>query len=228
MKYSRENPSHRHLQLINFYKSMHQDGYKIENNGAHEQVPSDQAFPGRQLPQFAQPIKQMIDKHNARSILDYGAGKGNQYQNQGVEVEGKSYPSVQEYWGIHDIVCYDPGRPGYDTLPQDKKDGVVSTDVMEHCSHLDIPWIVKEMFSKANKFVFVNIACYPALAKLPNGENAHCTIRPPAWWNGIFTAIANDFGDVDFLLCCAIPENGVIHQRSKEHVLKHLWIFREK
>ena len=30
--------------------------------------------------------------------------------------------------------------------------------------------------------MFANVACYPAMKHLPNGENAHCTVRPADWW----------------------------------------------
>jgi len=36
--------------------------------------------------------------------------------------------------------------------------------------------------------VFASVACYPAKTTLPNGENAHCTVRPLDWWRQIFEA----------------------------------------
>jgi hypothetical protein len=46
------------------------------------------------------------------------------------------------------------------------------------------------MCGAARKFVFANIASYPAAKILPNGENAHCTIRPVEWWSQIIAPIA--------------------------------------
>jgi hypothetical protein len=37
-------------------------------------------------------------------------------------------------------------------------------------------------------FVFANVACYPAKKTLPNGENAHCTIRPGGFWKALLEA----------------------------------------
>jgi hypothetical protein len=37
------------------------------------------------------------------------------------------------------------------------------------------------LFSKT-KFVFLTITCYEAIQKLPNGKNAHYTIKEPNWW----------------------------------------------
>ena len=39
--------------------------------------------------------------------------------------------------------------------------------------------------------MFANIACYPANKTLPNGENAHCTVRPVAWWQKVITEEAS-------------------------------------
>ena len=71
-------------------------------------------------------------------------------------------------------------------MPRARFDGVISTDVLEHCPAEDIPWIIDEIFSFADEFVYLNVACYPAKKLLPNGENAHCTIEPPEWWKAHF------------------------------------------
>ena len=53
--------------------------------------------------------------------------------------------------------------------------------------------IVAEIFSYARRFVYVNVACYPAEKRLPNGENAHCTVRPPEWWAKLYGDAARYF-----------------------------------
>ncbi len=59
---------------------------------------------------------------------------------------------------------------------------MICTDVLEHIPEPDISWILSEQFGLATKLVFGNIASFPADKLLPNGENAHCTVRPVAWW----------------------------------------------
>ena len=46
----------------------------------------------------------------------------------------------------------------------------------------DIEWVLERIISKAKKYVFINLACYPAVALLPNGKNAHININDPDWW----------------------------------------------
>ena len=63
--------------------------------------------------------------------------------------------------------------------------------------------VMKEIFEMAQKFVYLNIAMYPAITVLPNGENAHCTLKPKEWWNEkifkhnqkqVYTSSVYDYG----------------------------------
>ena len=132
-------------------------------------------------------IKKLIDATNSENILDYGSGKGNQYSVPVQSSEGKKWRNIQEYWNVDEIYCFDPGYEPFNRLPQKSFDGVVVTDVLEHCPVEDVRWILEEIFSFSNKFVFANIACYPARTTLPNSKNAHCTILPAAWWKIILS-----------------------------------------
>jgi hypothetical protein len=78
---------------------------------------------------------------------------------------------------------YDPGVPEYETLPTGEFDGVICTDVLEHIPEGLLPETFETIFSKARHFVFLVIDCGLAVKKLPNGENAHCTVKLPSWWN---------------------------------------------
>jgi hypothetical protein len=101
-----------------------------------------------------------------------------------------SWQSMQEYWNVERIACYDPAYTPFSRLPSGRFDGVVSTDVLEHCPEDDLEWIVAEIFSFATHFVFASVACHPAAKSLPNGENAHCTVKAPAFWQQIFARAA--------------------------------------
>lgn len=92
--------------------------------------------------------------------------------------------------GITDFALYDAGVPEFQDLPDRMYDAVISTDVLEHIPVEDQHWVVDEMFSKANKYVFASIAAYPAQALLPDGRNAHVALRHPHWWCGLFENIA--------------------------------------
>jgi hypothetical protein len=176
-KYSRAEPSPRYRRLIEQYRQMHEHGDR------HLGIPSDQTFAGQSLPEQAPRIRQLIRRTGSRSILDYGAGKGMQYGlRRIVDDEGIDYPDIRSYWGVEEIRCYDPGYPQFARLPGGSFDGVICTDVLEHCPEDDMPWILGELFAFARKFVYANVACFPARKRLPSGGNAHCTIKPVKWW----------------------------------------------
>lgn len=177
-KYSRANPSPRYRRLIQQYQQMHVQGE------THLGIPPEETFPGLSLPKEAPHIKRLIRQFGARSLLDYGCGKGRQYWPHRIfdEDERTEYPDIRSYWGVSDISCYDPAYSPYTALPTGTFDGVICTDVLEHCPEEDVPWILAELFGYAKYFVYANVACFPARKRLPSGGNAHCTIKPTKWW----------------------------------------------
>jgi hypothetical protein len=180
---SRRNPSERYRRLVELYREMHVRGEALKR------LPPERTFPGASLLPQAHHIRRLIAHTGSRTILDYGSGKGMQYRPMSLRGES-SWDSVQAYWGVERIQCYDPAYEPFSRLPEERFDGVVCTDVLEHCPEEDLPWIVGELFGYARLFVFANVACYPAAKTLPNGENAHCTIRPVSFWRELFDKAA--------------------------------------
>ena len=62
-----------------------------------------------------------------------------------------------------------------------RADVVINTDVMEHIPAEDINEVLGHIKSLSNN-VFFNISTRPANQKLPNGENAHCTVWSDEKW----------------------------------------------
>ncbi|MCC7484464.1 MAG: hypothetical protein IT529_05700 [Burkholderiales bacterium] len=185
MRYSRAAPSPRYAELQRLYRDMHERGEPFLN------MPPEKTLTGLSLPPQAGRIKRLIEATGARTVLDYGSGKGLQYRLADFrDAEGRRWPGIVDYWGVDYVGCYDPGFAPFSRIPTETFDGVISTDVLEHCPEEDMPWILGEIFGFARRFVFANVACYPATKRLANGENAHCTIRPGAWWRGLFEATA--------------------------------------
>lgn len=186
-KYTRERPSPRFTELLEQYRAMHRNGDPAKG------IAAKQMFDGRSLAPHIRHIKALIARTGASTILDYGSGKGRQYLPIEIAEGGAvRWNSIQAYWGVSAIKCYDPGYEPLAALPQGKFDGVVCTDVLEHCPEQDLGWIVGELFAFADRFVYANVACYPAAKTLPNGENAHCTIRPVDFWRELFEAAGAD------------------------------------
>lgn len=141
-------------------------------------------FPGYSLSAYADEIAEMVIQYSAKTLLDYGCGKGYQYLSR----------RVHEKWGAILPTCYDPGVSYLDKLPLKgtKFDGVICTDVLEHIPRQDVKKFLKVLFDYADKFVFLTVATFPAEKELPNGENCHITVRPIAWWRELIVKAAGD------------------------------------
>lgn len=113
-------------------------------------------------------IKVFTDFLQPKTILDYGCGKGNL-----VKVLQKTYPQIEVYG-------FDPAIEGKNHLPSCQIDFLTCTDVLEHIPEEDIPAALN-VISKISRYCFFNLHHgYGDI--LPNGENAHCTIKPITWY----------------------------------------------
>jgi hypothetical protein len=179
--------------MINQYRQMHVQGEWFLG------IPPEKTFPGQSLLPQAGRIKELVLRTGARTLLDYGSGKGQQYLPMNVQdASGESWSSIPAYWGVASVTCYDPSHAPFSQLPEGQFDGVISTDVLEHCPQEDMAWIVDELFRYSRRFMFANVACYPAKKRLPSGENAHCTIKPLAWWAELFRQAADRHPQVEW------------------------------
>jgi hypothetical protein len=117
----------------------------------------------------------LVQGTGSKTILDFGGGKGYQY----------SKFKLNYNFGIKEsnIDIYDIGIPKYRGMPDRMYDGVISTDVLEHIYEKDLDRELTLLFSKARKFVYIAVFCGPAKTILPDGTNAHVTIKDCKWWS---------------------------------------------
>ena len=156
------------------YREMHEKGERFLG------IAPQATFDGRSLAPQAPRIKRLIERTGATTILDYGSGKGQQYDPGPLKVKGEGeWEGVIDYWGVDEVICFDPAYLPYSELPTGTFDGVISTDVLEHCPEEDVPWIVEEMFSFADKFLFATVACYPANCRMVAGAVRSQRGAPP-------------------------------------------------
>jgi hypothetical protein len=196
--YTRDNPSPEYLQMVEMYSTLHDEGAESARKKDAKRSAS-QTFSGGSLMDNAPAIRELIGRTGARTLLDYGCGKGEAYREKDlVFPNGDRAPSLSDYWKLDNIRHYDPGYEPFSELPTDQYDGVICTDVLEHVTEPDLPWIVEELFGYARKFVFASVACYPAKKQLPDGRNAHITIRSPDWWMGLIHAVAMRHTDISY------------------------------
>lgn len=114
-------------------------------------------------------VSDLIDRFDARSVLDYGCGQGSL---------GEALRQTTS--GIR-ISEYDPAIPGKDGYVQ-FADLVVCTDVLEHVEIDRVSWVLEQLKNFARKAVFLVVHLGPSNKTLPDGRNAHITQQPADWW----------------------------------------------
>lgn len=152
------------MSLLDQYRALHAQG----------------KFLGLSVLKFADEIGEIVKQHGVETVLDYGSGQGYQYMPP---------HSLDKKWGV-DVTMYDPAVPGLDTLPDKKFDMVICSDVLEHIPIDDVGAVLHDVFSRAEKFVFLTVCCRAAKKTLPDGRNTHVTIRPMEWWTDFVAGYA--------------------------------------
>ncbi|MCP5181183.1 MAG: class I SAM-dependent methyltransferase [Pseudomonadales bacterium] len=196
-------PSQRYQELLRAYRQLHDEG------SPELGIESAAMFPGQSLVDHVATLLALSQTYGFRTMLDYGCGKAMMYRPvHDIRLpDGRRASCVQQVLGV-DATLFDPGYLPYSERPAGRFDLVVCTDVLEHCDEQDLPWIVEELFSYAKRFVFANVACYPARKTLPNGENAHCTIKSTQWWRDLFANVSTTHPDIDFQVVCTRIADG--------------------
>ncbi len=118
---------------------------------------------------YLKAISLVIDYLSPKSILDFGCGKGVL-----IDKIAQKYPNIQCYG-------YDPAVEEIKVLTTNNVDLVICTDVLEHIPESELDDALANI-SKLSKNAFFMIDHALAGATLPNGENAHCTVKPYEWY----------------------------------------------
>jgi SAM-dependent methyltransferase len=102
------------------------------------------------------------------SILDYGCG-----QSHLLDMLDLGYPAI--------FSRYDPAIPKYADKPARVFDLLINVDVLEHIEDNDLDAVIEEMRALGREALII-VDTKPATKLLPDGRNAHVTIRPHGWW----------------------------------------------
>lgn len=195
MAYTRQSPSARYTELLGYYAQMHDEGDALRNK------PAEKTFDGRSLGVHINKIRKVTKHFGSKTLLDYGSGKAGLYENTVFQLPSRQVTGLKALWNLDEVRLFDPGYAPYAAFPDQRYDAVVCTDVLEHIPEEDMPWVVEELFGFANQVVYASVATYPAMKILPNGENAHVTLKSIEWWATLFeTARRKDGRDVHFAL----------------------------
>lgn len=145
--------------LPEMYRQMHRDG----------------AFKGNTWEAHRHSLQQFLAFRPSGRILDFGCGPTG---------------GLAKYYGYERVISHDPFVPEYAADPWSEQFSIFfSCDVFEHLTQEQLLQLTRRLCKHTSiNLVFVALSTRPANKLLPNGLNAHLTIRAPQWWEGFFAA----------------------------------------
>lgn len=141
----------------------------------HEQ----DAFGGMTLAKFADVVLPLLRYHEAQSVLDYGSGKGQAWDQ---------HERLREFRQNNHVILYDPGVPDLSKKPAGTFAAAICIDVIEHVPEDELAETLSELFRYANKVVIATFCPRGSKKKLPStGQDVHITQKPREFWERKFS-----------------------------------------
>ena len=138
---------------IDLYKTLH-----IQNSSY-----------GSTANQYTKYIADFIKYTEVKSVLDFGCGKGSLKK----DLKQKYNLEIDEY---------DPAIESKNIIPKTQYELIITTDVLEHLYEDEINMFFKDILTLNPYYMFHAICTRKADNNLPDGTNAHKTIKPRARW----------------------------------------------
>lgn len=118
---------------------------------ASKKIHEGKQFTGKFLRPHAIFIKEIIDRLEVKSILDFGCGKGQQYE----WIIPATNQTIEDFWGVK-VTRYDPAYPPFAAEPEGTFDLVICTQVLGAIPITDHPWVIDRLYAFANKALYVS------------------------------------------------------------------------
>lgn len=106
---------------------------------------------------YADEIRNLSLKYDARSLLDYGCGKGLQYEPGSIISFGEQNTTFDKFIGVETVYKFDPCIEKFKDHPPlgSKFDVVIAIQSLTAIPDIDMPMVVNQLMSMTNKFCFV-------------------------------------------------------------------------
>lgn len=126
---------------------------------------------------WAAKVHRLAKQYEARSVLDYGCGKGTLLLDLLTPLGHAALAGTPTY----SVAEYDPAIPGKDERPV-RADLVVCGDVLEHIEPDCLYSVLDDLRALTKKAILLIVATVPASKTLADGRNTHLIVEPSEWW----------------------------------------------
>ncbi len=109
--------------------------------------------------------------------------------------------------GIERIDLLDPTQAAPADAPSERVDAVVCMEMLEYVPDEDVPWLLRELFSRARRLLYCEVDETPSSPVSHSRVSRHR--RTAAWWQYEFELVARHFPSVRWRLC--VPGNAAAH-----------------
>ncbi len=150
---------------------------------------TNKTWSGKATFQYADPIKDLVKKYNAKTLLDYGCGKAKHYDPEShIKIENRTF---DRWLGIESVYKYDPCVDGLDILPAPgmKFDAVIAIQSLTAVPDKDIDTVITYLMSVTSKFCFIGNSRPEQITKsnkIVVNQPFFTEDRTPAWWQDKF------------------------------------------
>jgi hypothetical protein len=116
---------------------------------------SSKSWTGLHTVPYADAIRELTVKHNIKSLLDYGCGKGQQYLPY--EWEPGVCQPLDKYLGVEEVYKFDPCVDEFSTPPplNKKFDAVILIQCIGFIPDFDLEILKKQLMNWSTKFCFI-------------------------------------------------------------------------
>lgn len=160
----------------------------IEEAKAHHA--SSKTYSGKFLRPHAPFVLEIIQRLGCRSVLDYGCGKGRQYEwvSHGGDASIPQGMTIEQYWNVP-VTKYDPAWPPFAQEPFGQFDLVICTHVLGSIPIRDLGYVIGRVYGLASHAVYIAEKLGPVQKQVFSGSEA----MPRGWsaddWRAMLLAV---------------------------------------
>lgn len=155
----------------------------------------NKSWDGKDALRYHRPIKDVVDLHQCKTLLDYGCGKGTQWSTPAKFLhidspENEPMAMFKDYLGLDSVYRYDPCLPEVATLPpaDQKFDIVICTQVLTYIPDDDLQWVKKLLQQHTGKACFIGMHNIPPKGKKQIHKAEYFTAnRTEQWYRDQFS-----------------------------------------